>query len=76
MAIFNDINSSDFGIIICNKLGEVMAAMTVKGPLVSDSEEAEVLVCRKGLEFALDSGFVELIMKGDNATIMQTIACS
>ena len=53
-----------------------MAAMTVKGPPVSDSEEAEVLACRKGLEFALDSGFVELIMKGDNATIMQTIACS
>ena len=76
VAIFNDINAFDFGTVICNELGEVMAAMTVKGPPVSDSEKAEVLACRKGLEFALDSGFVELIMKGDNATIMQTIACS
>ena len=75
-AIFNDINASIFGAIICNKLGEVMVAMTAKGPPISDNEEAEVLACRKGLEFALDSGFVELIMKGDNATIMQTIACS
>ena len=76
VAIFNDINAFDFGIVICNELGEVMATMTVKGPPVSNSEEAEVLARRKGLEFALDLGFVELIMKGDNATIMQTIACS
>ena len=48
--------------------------MTAKGPSVSDSEEAEVLACRKALEFAVDSGFVELIMEGDNATVMQTIA--
>ena len=50
--------------------------MTAKGPSVSDSEEAEVLACRKALEFAVDASFVELIMEGDNATVMQTIACS
>ena len=61
-AIFNDINASGF------------KSMTAKGPSVSDSEEAEVLACRKALEFAVDSGFVELIMEGDNATVMQTIA--
>ena len=50
--------------------------MTAKGPSVSNSEEVEVLASRKALEFAVDSGFVELIMEGDNATVMQTIACS
>ena len=53
-----------------------MVAMTAKGPLISDNEEVEVLACQKALVFALDSGFVELIMEGDNATVMQTIACS
>ena len=75
-AIFNDINASSFGTVICNELGEVMVAMTAKGPLISDNEEVEVLACQKALVFALDSGFVELIMEGDNATVMQTIACS
>ena len=75
-AIFNDINASSFGAVICNELGEVMVAMTAKGPLISDNEEVEVLAYQKALVFALDSGFVELIMEGDNATVMQTIACS
>ena len=51
-----------------------MAALMAKGPSVSGSEVAKVLACRKALEFAVDSGFVELIMEGDNATVMQTIA--
>ena len=53
-----------------------MAAMTAKDPSVSSSEAAKVLACRKALEFAIDPGFVELIMEGDNATVTQTIACS
>ena len=53
-----------------------MLAMTAKGPPISDNEEAEMLVRKKALVFVLDSGFVELIMEGDNATVMQTIACS
>ena len=53
-----------------------MAAMMAKGPSVSGSEAAKVLAYRKALEFAIDPGFVELIMEGDNATVMQTIACS
>ena len=53
-----------------------MAALMAKGPSVSGSEVAKVLACRKALEFAVDPGFVELIMEGDNATVMQTITCS
>ena len=53
-----------------------MVAMTAKGPPISDNEEVEVLARQKALVFALDLGFVELIMEGDNATVMQTIAYS
>ena len=41
--------------VIRNDKGEVMAALSAKGPPVMDSEEAEVLAGRKALEFALDS---------------------
>lgn len=50
-----------------------MAAMLAKGPPVSNSDEAEVLACRKSLEFSIDVGFKELIIEGDNAYIMKTV---
>ena len=40
-----------------NEKGEVMVVMSAKGPSVGDSEEAEILECRKFLEFAIDAGF-------------------
>ena len=56
-----------------NREGEVMAAMAARGPPVSGSEEAEVLACCKALEFAVDAGFTELLVEGDNVSVMQTI---
>ena len=34
---------------------------------------AEVLACRKALEFALDADFSNLIVEGDNTTVMNSI---
>ena len=42
-----------------------MAMMSSKGPAVTDSEEAEILACRQALEFAIDAGFVDLVVEGD-----------
>ncbi|XP_075653237.1 uncharacterized protein LOC142623675 [Castanea sativa] len=50
-----------------------MAAMSVKGPSVSCSEEAEALACRKALEFAVESGFTEMILEGDNIAVMRAV---
>lgn len=50
-----------------------MASVSAKGPLVMNSEEAEVLACRKALELAVDSSFLELIIEGDNANVITTI---
>lgn len=36
-----------------NERGEVMVAMSAKGPPMGDSEEAEILACRKVLELLL-----------------------
>ena len=38
-----------------------------------DSEEVEVLACRKALEFAIDAGFTETALEGDNAMVMKMI---
>ena len=51
-----------------------MVAISSKGPAVTDSEEVEVLACRKALEFAVDAGFSELVIEGDNISVMKSIA--
>ena len=53
-----------------------MAAMSVKEPSVSCSEEAEALACGKAIEFAVESGFTEMIIEGDNAAVMKAVASS
>ena len=73
-ALFTNSKSTGFGAIICNNMGEVMAALSAKGPTVVDSEEAEVLACRRALEFVVDTGFTELEVEGDNATVIRALA--
>ena len=60
--------------MIGNKKGEVMAAQVAKGGVVKDSEEVEVMACRKALEFAIDTSFMEIILEGDNALVMKTVS--
>ena len=56
--------------------GEVVATLSAKGPSVANSKEAEVLACRRVLEFAVDVGFMELVIKGDNVFVMKSILCT
>ena len=51
-----------------------MAAMAAKGPDVSCSMEADLLACRKAIEFAVDADFSELVIEGDNSSAMTTIS--
>ena len=60
--------------MIRNEKGEVMAAMTTCGPAVQTSEEAELLACRRALEFAVDAGFHRLIIEGDNSNVNHAIS--
>ena len=56
--------------MIRNEKGEVMATLAAKGGAVWDSEEVEVLAYCKALEFAIDAGFMEIILEGDSALVM------
>ena len=51
-----------------------MAAYAGRGPSVTDSEEAEALACRKAMEFAVDTGFSDLIIEGDNIEVIKAIS--
>ncbi|KAL4614834.1 hypothetical protein ACB092_07G081300 [Castanea dentata] len=64
--IFVENQRIGFSAIIRNDKGEVMAAMTVVGPPMSNSKEAELLACKKVVEFATNVGFSEIVNEGDN----------
>ena len=72
-AKFKDEEASGFGAIIRNERGEVMAAFSGKGPPVACSEEAEILACRRAVEFALECGFREMVVEGDNQSVMTAL---
>lgn len=74
VAVFADINTSGIGVVVRNERVEVMVPLATKGPLVQDNEEAEVLACRKALEFAVDAGFLYMVLKGDNLSVMRSIS--
>ncbi|XP_075665935.1 uncharacterized protein LOC142635700 [Castanea sativa] len=73
-ACFDNGATSSYGAVIPNGNGEVMAAISAKGGAVRDSEEVEVMACHKALEFAIDTGFMEVILEGDNALVMKTVS--
>ena len=73
-ACFDDGAHLGYRAVIRNRKVEVMAAIIVRGGAVRDSEEVEVMACHKALEFAIDAGFTEIILEGDNAMVMKTIS--
>ena len=74
VAIFSSLEKSGIGTIIRNDKGEVMAGMFAIGSKVDTSEEVELLVCRRSIEFAVDPSFTRLVIKGDNSNVMQAIS--
>ena len=53
-----------------------MAGMSVKGPEVKSSEEAEVLACRRAVEFSREVGFSRMIIEGDCLKVMRALSVS
>ena len=62
--------------MIRNAAREVMVALSARGAAMSDSEKAEALACRKSMEFAIDAGFSEMIIEGDNVTVISVVSSS
>lgn len=72
-AIFSNQAASGVGVIIRNDRGEVMASLSAKGPPATSSEEAEIMACRRAMEFAIECGFSKLIVDVDNKTVMSSL---
>ena len=40
---------------------------------MANSDEVEILACRKAIEFAMEAGFTDLVIKGENTNVMKAI---
>ncbi|XP_075658944.1 uncharacterized protein LOC142628791 [Castanea sativa] len=67
-------NGSGVGAVIRNAARDVMATLSARGAAVVDNEEAEALACWKAMKFAIDVGFLELIVEGDNVMVMSVVS--
>ena len=75
-AVFSELSCSGVGAMIRNEKGEVMAAMSVRGPQVVESAVAKIIACRRALEFVGEAGFTDLVVEGDNLSVMKSLATS
>ena len=73
VVVFANLDASGVRVVVHNDKGEVMASLAARGSPVRDSEEAEVLACQRTLEFVVKVGFSELILEGDNLTVMKSL---
>ena len=51
-----------------------MVALSAKGPPMTGNEEAEIYACRRAVEFAVECGFSELVLEGDNQALMDALS--
>lgn len=51
-----------------------MVALSAKGPPVACSEEAEILACRRVVEFTVGCGFTDMVLEGDNQATMTALS--
>ncbi|XP_023913519.1 uncharacterized protein LOC112025085 [Quercus suber] len=72
-AIFAEQAATGVGVIIHNGKGEVMAFLSAKGPPVMSSEEAEIMACGQAIEFAIDCGFLELVVEASTFSLMNLV---
>ena len=40
---------------------------------MANSDEVEILACCKAIEFAMEAGFTDLVIKGENTNVMKAI---
>ena len=51
-----------------------MAGMAARGEYVHNSDDARALACFKAMEFAIEAGFQNLVIEGDNSNVMRAIS--
>ena len=71
--VFNNSHSAGVGVIIRDRNGKVIAAMSERIPLPSTVLEVEAMACRRAVKFAYEVGIQDITFEGDSLTMIQAI---
>ena len=78
VAVFANGEASGVGAVVCNKNGDAVAGLWLhyqrKGMQWLIVRGSRCWRVGKLLEFSVDAGFSDLIIEGDNVTVMKTIS--
>ena len=68
--MFNEQDEAGIGVIICNSMGEVMAALSkkIKKPPIVDI--LELLVAKQAMWLSLEMGFNKFVIEGDSESVI------
>ena len=58
------------GLVVQDYRGEFYAGMSKLGNIVASAETVELVAAREALNFALDAGFRDIILEGNNLSII------
>ena len=62
--MFSDPPFTGYGAVIRNENADVMASFSVRGSKAVDSSEAELLACRRAIQFAIEVGITDAVIEG------------
>ena len=68
---FNEQGKAGIGVVIRNSEGAVMASLSQQAPLPATVAQVEALAARRAIEFALEVGITQAIIKGDSDIIFK-----
>lgn len=72
-AVFNSDNKSGVGVVIRDCKGHMIASLAQVLPQAYDALEIEALAAHRALEFGLEVGINEAVLKGDCQAIMHAL---
>lgn len=72
-ATFNEQGKAGIVVVIRNSEGAVMASLSQQVPLPATVAQVEALAARRAIEFALEVGITQAIIKGDSDIIFKDL---
>ena len=73
MATFVEDNNAGLGAVIWNSEGLITALLTQQIPLPATVIEIEALATQRAMEFALEIGLDNIVLKGDNEILFKAL---
>ena len=71
--VFQALNLVGVGVIVRDNRGDPIGALTMPIPFRQSVAELEALACQRVVQFALEIGLNQVVIKGDSVTVIEVL---